>query len=398
MHPRLLVISPSCHEPVNRAVFRELAGRGITVHLIVPKRHFVSGAWRDTEIRQGEGYELSHLDIKGRNLRLQRFSGLRGVVKRFGPTHIYVDADPASLLIIQASIAASGARLSALTAENLPFNSRARFIDAIGTLNLKGIANVLVKTLLRRLSRVRLDHVFTLSDDGTQVMESAGFRATKLPLGYDPELFFIQDLDKRAKTRADLDLTKPTIAYFGRVVPQKGIHLLVDALAQLKNLQWQFLLDQFSSTTDTYLTEINEQLDRVGIADRLVFFQARHEDMPDFMNAADIVVLPSISTPKWKEQYGRVIQEANACGCTVIASDSGAIPETMDGQGALFPEGDVTALAMLIRSRLVSDSLRDAGAAESARQNRSIQRQADILEAYLLAPRATPGTPRGRVN
>lgn len=390
MTPRLLAISPACHEPVNRAVFRELAGRGITVHLVVPNRHFVGGAWRETEIRPGEGYELTLLDIHGRNLRLQRLSGLRAVAKRFAPSHVYVDADPASLLVIQASMTARRARISALTAENMPFDACASLVAAVRALDIMSAANVAVKALLRGLGRLRLDRVFTLSDDGTQVVESSGMRATKLPLGYDPALFYVQTPEKRAKTRARLGLTEPTVAYFGRVVPQKGIHLMIEALAQLKDHRWQILLDQFSGT-DGYVAEIANQVERLGISDRLVFFEARHEDMPDFMNAADIVVLPSISTPKWKEQYGRVIQEAQACGCRVIASDSGAIPETMDGQGALFPEGDVTALADLLRAQIYHPKGRDRAAAASARAHRSIQRQADILEAYLREPGTTCG-------
>lgn len=383
MMPRLLVISPPCHEPVNRAVYRELAVRGIAVHLVVPKRHFVGGAWRDTRMVPAEGYELSHLDIRGRNLRLQRLVGLRSVVAGFAPSHVFVDADPASLLVLQAALAASGARLSALTAENMAFDARARLGEALSGGSLKGIVNVLAKTFMRVLSRTRLDRVFTLSDEGSRVVEASGLPATKLPLGFDPTLFFIQEPELRAQTRARLGLSAPTVAYFGRVVPEKGIHLLVDALAQLKDLDWHFLLDRFSGTGSGYVSEIADRIGERGLADRMVFFEARHEDMPDYMNAADIVVLPSISTPKWKEQYGRVIQEAQACGCTVIGSDSGAIPETMDGQGTLFAEGDIDALAKLLRSRITKAGPRDSAAAASARKNRSIQRQADILEAYL---------------
>jgi glycosyltransferase involved in cell wall biosynthesis len=59
----------------------------------------------------------------------------------------------------------------------------------------------------------------------------------------------------------------------------------------------------------------------------------------------DVLVLPSRTTPQWKEQFGHVLIEAMACGTPVIGSNSGAIPDVIDAAGLLFPEGDVDALA-----------------------------------------------------
>lgn len=382
--PRLLVISPACHQPVNRAVYRELAGRGVAVHLVVPRRHFVGDAWRETPPHPAEGYTLDHVDLKGTNLRLQRVAGMRALVRKARPTHVFVDADPASLLLVQAAFAAWGAKLSAMTAENLPSRTRVALVSALRKADAQSMANVVVKALLRGLTHPRLDRVFTLSEDGSRVVAAMGMQATKVPLGYDPALFRVQPAETRAATRALLGLTAPTVAYFGRLVPEKGVHLLVDALANLPHRNWQLLLDEFSASgSGGYAQELSRRIAARGISDRVVFFSSSHEDMPDYMNAADLVVLPSISTPRWKEQYGRVIQEAQACGRVVIGSDSGAIPEIMDGQGHVFPEGDVPVLSALLQRLLEAGMQVDTAAADSARRNRSIQRQADILEAYL---------------
>jgi glycosyltransferase involved in cell wall biosynthesis len=69
------------------------------------------------------------------------------------------------------------------------------------------------------------------------------------------------------------------------------------------------------------------------------------EAVPRLMNALDVLVLPSRTTPTWKEQFGRVIIEAHACGVPVIGSDSGAIPEVIGPAGLTFPEGNIAALA-----------------------------------------------------
>jgi glycosyltransferase involved in cell wall biosynthesis len=61
-------------------------------------------------------------------------------------------------------------------------------------------------------------------------------------------------------------------------------------------------------------------------------------------------VLPSLTRRNWKEQFGRVLVEAMACGVPVIGSDSGAIPEVIGEAGLIVPEGDIQALADALRA------------------------------------------------
>jgi glycosyltransferase involved in cell wall biosynthesis len=65
-------------------------------------------------------------------------------------------------------------------------------------------------------------------------------------------------------------------------------------------------------------------------------------------------VVPSLTRGNWKEQFGRVIVEAMACGVPVIGSSSGAIPDVIGDAGLIVPEGDVRALADGLR-RLMHD-------------------------------------------
>jgi len=238
---------------------------------------------------------------------------------------------------------------------------------------------------LRRLVQPRMDRVFTLSSDGTRVMEAMGCRVTQIPLGFDPALFRIQPSERVAATRARLGLTQPTIAYFGRLTREKGVHLLLDALASIRDLPWQFLIDRFSDYQTDYTREIQAKIAALGLGDRVVYFDAKHDEMPDYMNAADIVVLPSVSTPKWKEQYGRVLPEAMACGKVVVGSDSGAIPELVRGHGHTFPEGDVPALAAKLRDLLKHANLAELGRQGSAyaHEDLSIACQARIWARLL---------------
>ena len=67
--------------------------------------------------------------------------------------------------------------------------------------------------------------------------------------------------------------------------------------------------------------------------------------MPAFYASLDALVLPSHTTPTWKEQFGRVLIEAMACETVVVGSDSGEIPQVIGAAGMIYPEGNPEALA-----------------------------------------------------
>ena len=85
----------------------------------------------------------------------------------------------------------------------------------------------------------------------------------------------------------------------------------------------------------------------------------------DYYRIMDVLVLPSRTTPMWKEQFGRVLSEAMAVGIPVIGSSSGAIPEVIGDAGVIFNEGDVHALEQQLLAILsnpeISHELRRRG-------------------------------------
>jgi glycosyltransferase involved in cell wall biosynthesis len=82
--------------------------------------------------------------------------------------------------------------------------------------------------------------------------------------------------------------------------------------------------------------------------------------MPDHYKRLDALVLPSRARPHWKEQFGRVLIEAMACGIPVVGSHSGEIPNVIGQAGLLFPEEDVEALRAHLRDLMVDQRLRRA--------------------------------------
>jgi len=77
------------------------------------------------------------------------------------------------------------------------------------------------------------------------------------------------------------------------------------------------------------------------------------------LNALDVLCLPSLTLKKWKEQYGRVIAEAMACGVPVVGSNSGAIPEVIGSAGLVVPENDSNLLADALSIALFDEGTRE---------------------------------------
>jgi glycosyltransferase involved in cell wall biosynthesis len=211
-------------------------------------------------------------------------------------------------------------------------------------------------------------------------MRSIGFRdaVTVTPLGFDPALFY-PDASRGAAIRRALGLTGPVIAYFGRITQSKGVHILIAALGNLKGQPWHLLMDDFEHGSAGDADWLDRAIDQAGIRNRLITFTATHDAIADYMRAADIVAVPSIV----KEQYGRVAPEAMACGCTVIVSDIGALPELVGDAGVIVAPHDVHALSVTIGSLLENPKRRAALASRAqarARTDLSLDRQAAQLD------------------
>ncbi len=90
--------------------------------------------------------------------------------------------------------------------------------------------------------------------------------------------------------------------------------------------------------------------------------------MPLRLGELDVLVLPSLTRPNWKEQFGRVLIEAMACGVPVIGSSSGEIPYVIGDAGLIAAEGNVAALRASLQ-RLAGDrALRTELAARGRRR------------------------------
>jgi len=172
------------------------------------------------------------------------------------------------------------------------------------------------------------------------------------PLGVDQSVF-APDLAARRAVRERLGWTldgPPVVGFSGRFVAEKGVELLLQALSASKVPFRALLLG-----AGPLQGQIERWASRYG--DRVRMLSVAHADVPAYLNAMDLLCAPSATTPRWREQFGRMLVEAMACGVPVLGSDSGEIPFVVAGAGRILPEADAAAWTGAIES-LLDDAAR----------------------------------------
>jgi len=131
------------------------------------------------------------------------------------------------------------------------------------------------------------------------------------------------------------------IGYAGRLVPEKGLRVLIDALGRLKSHPWKLLLvgagPLESEIRQRWMVEFPGRIALVPLVPS--------EEVPRYLRCADIFVLPSQSTPTWQEQFGLSLTQGMMLGLPCIGSTSGAIPEVLGPGGEIFEEKSAEELA-----------------------------------------------------
>jgi phosphatidyl-myo-inositol dimannoside synthase len=180
-------------------------------------------------------------------------------------------------------------------------------------------------------------------------------RGRVITLAVDTSMFRPADEAARQVVRESLGLKPPIIGYMGRLVPAKGLRILMQALEALDSaVPWSLLL----LGSGEMQNEIERWAAGRGWRERVRIHLAKHDEVPKYLSAMDMMVAPSQTMPNWKEQFGRMLIEAFACAVPVIASDSGEIPHVVGDHGFIVPEKDVRGWKQTIETLLRDEELR----------------------------------------
>jgi glycosyltransferase involved in cell wall biosynthesis len=154
------------------------------------------------------------------------------------------------------------------------------------------------------------------------------------------------------RRRLTSSVSDPLIGIVGRIDPEKGVDLVVRAVAALTGPGARAHLVVVGSPgfdSGHYLEQLKADADRL-LGDR-ARFAGRIDDIPETLRALDVIVNASVAEP-----FGLTVLEAQASGVPVVATRSGGVTDYLtDGDNALLvPIGDADALARALE-RVLGD-------------------------------------------
>ena len=182
--------------------------------------------------------------------------------------------------------------------------------------------------------------------------------------------------------REDLFYEKPEIprnkelVFLGRLVSDKGVDLLLDALANLKDLGLTPKLTIIGTGAEE--SSLRQQAKQLKIAEQVDFVGVKiDKELVELLNAHKIMVVPS----RWQEPFGIVALEGIACGCVVVGSEQGGLKDAIGACGLTFPNDDVKALTQILFDLLRKNKL--SNYREKAECHLSRHKKASVAKAYL---------------
>lgn len=186
----------------------------------------------------------------------------------------------------------------------------------------------------------------------------------------------------RDAARAQMGLARPTALFLGRLVPVKGVAVLLAALRDAPELD---LLIAGDGPDRPHLAALAAKLPP-GRA-RLLG-EVGPEARARLLGACDLLVLPSLRLRDGRtEGAPTVLREALAAGCPAVASDVGGARALLGGAGILCPPGDAAALAAALRGALDPRWQREA--------RREARRRGDDGDWSVVGPRLCKNLPLG---
>jgi glycosyltransferase involved in cell wall biosynthesis len=167
------------------------------------------------------------------------------------------------------------------------------------------------------------------------------------------------------------------LVFVGRLVSDKGVDVLLHALAILKNRGMVPGLSVIGRGPDEGL--LRNLAVTLGVAGQVHFEGAKEgEELARRLNESEVMVIPSL----WKEPFGVVALEGIASGCVLVASEGGGLADAVGACGVLVPNGDVAALADALEKVLTSSEVR-ARCRAAADEHLERHRAESVARGYL---------------
>ena len=343
--------------PFRRKYAALAAERGIELAVLAPDRWVENYREVRATAARGDGYRFDVGAVVWPGFENRAFfrTGLAAAIRRARPDILHLWEEPFSFIALQSLLLR---RLLAPRAKALFFSS-----DCLHGDFRYPYRPAAVYGTIERWAFTQCEAGTAVSGEAVGVLRTKGYRGEVdvVPHGLDLDSYAAPSPERRATGRARLGARGVVIGCAGRLLAMKGIDVLLRAAARVA---------EATSAPPFTVVVVGDGPEKerlvglarsLGLAERVRFLPpVPHEAMPSLLEGFDVTAMPSLSTPIFREQFGRVALEGMAAGSAVVVSDSGGLPHVVGDAGVVTPEGDVAALAAALARLVGSEGERDA--------------------------------------
>lgn len=343
---RAVIVSHLYASPGSRGKLHALAGQGAALAVAVPARWTPPGASApiETPFAEDNGVRIVPIPTSGREETgapaAWRAGALRRLLTDFRPDIIQVEEEPTT------RVAAGITRM----ARQLGIPSLAFSADSLSR------TYPLLPRMRRRRTLSRASGLVGANAVATALVRSEfpGLAADSIPqLGLPvPRALAVEPHAPLA------------IGFVGRLVPEKGLDVLLRACVRLYGA-WTLTV----AGTGPEQESLEALAERLGVSSRITWLGGiPRGQLSTLWPRLDCLVAPSRSTAGWVETYPAQVLEAMGHGVAVVASDSGALPEVVGKAGLIFGDGHPEGLTEALTRLLEDGELRERLATEGRRR------------------------------
>lgn len=297
------------------------------------------------KIFQAEGFQTHVFDFTKAHAKTRRFTYIISIfkeIKQFKPDVVYVGDEFFSknvLLIILIKIFfLEKYKILALIASQYIPKSTSIFSRLKLTFLLKNI-DVLFCRNKKELQKIKEVDLFK---------KYSGLR--QMYLGVPEKFFYNMNQPKEELCNKVIMVwgeysnikDKYVVGFAGRIVPEKGLLLLLECLKKLPDNFVVLLADRRNGSDPDYYKKVHGYINDSNLTERVIWVDdLNNKDIKYLYNISDVMVMPTTSKyNNFLELFGSIIAESMLCKTLIIGSDNGSIPEIIGRPDFIFKQDD----------------------------------------------------------
>ncbi len=193
-----------------------------------------------------------------------------------------------------------------------------------------------------------IDEFIVLSKASKRVLLTYGIPADKI---------IIKKLRYKSLGKIENREEPNLLLYIGWIVPQKGLHILIRALSEIKDVDFKLCIIGDNEVDPFYTSYIKGLIKEFGLESRIeVLGKRSFNKVKEFYSKAKIVIIPE----QWENVSPLVAVEAKHYRKKIIASNIGGIPEIVGENATLVAPKDYKGFAKAIKNELSKASSKNS--------------------------------------